>query len=117
MSPRVRSALVALVGLVAVAVLAEKLATGPAALKPRDFAEYWSSGAANLRGENPYDPHTLLQYQRLMDPERDRAVMMWNPPWSLALYMPLGWLSPGWATLLWVAGQLLAIGISCDLLW
>ncbi len=117
MSPRVRSALVALVGLIAIGVLAEKLANGPAALKPRDFAEYWSSGAANLHGENPYDPQTLLRYQREIDPDRDRAVMMWNPPWSLALYMPLGWLAPGWATLLWVAGQLLAIGISCDWLW
>jgi hypothetical protein len=117
MSPRLRSALVAIVGLIVVAFLADRLATGPAALKPRDFAEYWSSGIANLRGENPYDPQSLLSYQRLIDPERKEAVMMWNPPWSLALYMPLGWLSPGWATLLWVAVQLAAIGVSCDLLW
>jgi hypothetical protein len=109
--------LVLLVGLAAVGFLADKLATGPTALKPRDFAEYWSSGAANLRGQNPYDPAVLMDYQHRMDPDRERAVMMWNPPWSLALYMPLGWLSPGWATLLWVALQLAAVGLGCDLLW
>jgi hypothetical protein len=117
MNPRLRTALVALVGLAAVGFVADKLATGPAALKPRDFAEYWSSGAANLHGENPYDPHVLLAYQRRMDPDREHAVMMWNPPWSLALYMPLAWLPPGWATLIWVGLQLAAIGVSCDLLW
>src|SRR5262249_58573038 len=102
MSQQVRTVLVVLVGLAAVGFLADKLATGPAALKPRDFAEYWSSGAANLHGENPYDPKVLIDYQRRMDSDRTDAVMMWNPPWSLALYMPLGWLSPGWATLPWV---------------
>ncbi|MBY0513794.1 MAG: DUF2029 domain-containing protein, partial [Gemmataceae bacterium] len=117
MNPRVRTAVVAVVGLAVVALVADRLATGPAALKPRDFAEYWSSGAANLRGEDPYDPHVLLTYQRRIDPDREHAVMMWNPPWSLALYMPLAWLSPGWATLLWVALQIVAVGLSCDLLW
>lgn len=117
MNPTVRTILVVAVGLIAVGFVAEKLATGPVALKPRDFAEYWSSGAANRNGQNPYDPDVLLDYQRRIDPNRERAVMMWNPPWSLALYMPLAWLAPGWATLLWVALQFVAIGVSCDWLW
>jgi hypothetical protein len=72
---------------------------------------------ANLRGGNPYDPDQLLPLQQLADPGRADTVMMWNPPWSLAVYMPLGWLGPRWATLLWVVLQLAAVMLACDLLW
>jgi len=117
MSPRLRSALVALVGLVALAAAADRVATGPEVLKPRDFLEYWSAGAVAARGGNPYDPAELLAWQQVAEPGRDAAVMMWNPPWALAVYLPLGLLPPRWALLLWVAGQLAAVAGSCVLLW
>src|SRR5205823_5544679 len=81
----------------------------PAFSIPKDFLEYWASGRLSLRGENPYDPATLLAEQRTADPDRPEAVMMWNPPPALALYAPLGWLSPRWAALLWIGAQLLAV--------
>lgn len=117
MPARVRSALVVLVGLVVVAAAADRVVNSPAFLNPRDFLEYWAAGAVVARGGNPYDPAELLAYQRLADPDRDAAVMMWNPPWSLAVYVPVGLLPVRWATLIWVGAQLAAVMVACDLLW
>ncbi|HEY2909238.1 MAG TPA: glycosyltransferase family 87 protein [Gemmataceae bacterium] len=82
-----------------------------------DFLEYWASGRLNLRGENPYDPSQLLAEQRIAEPRRDHAVMMWNPPPSLALYMPIGILPAKWASLLWVCLQTGSILLASRLLW
>ncbi len=117
MPTRLRSALVVVVGLLAVAVAADRVVNSPAFLNPRDFLEYWAAGAVVARGGNPYDPAELLAEQRRADPDRDAAVMMWNPPWSLAVYAPVGLLPVRWATLIWVGLQLAAVMIACDLLW
>ena len=117
MSPRVRSALVLTVGCAALAFAAVVVVHTPGFLVPRDFLEYWSAGRVNLRGGNPYHPDELLAEQKHADPARTEAVMMWNPPPALAVYMPLGALAPRWATLLWVGLQLAAVLIACDLLW
>jgi drug/metabolite transporter superfamily protein YnfA len=114
--PVLRTALLA-AGLVLLGFAADQLVRHPAFRTPRDFLEYWSAGLLNARGENPYDPVELLARQRLADPARDEAVMMWNPPWALAAYMPLGWLPPRWATLVWLGLQLLAVRAACGMLW
>jgi hypothetical protein len=59
----------------------------------------------------------LLAEQKFADEKRTEAVMMWNPPPALAVYMPLGMLPTRWATLLWVSLQLAAVFVACDLLW
>lgn len=112
MPTSLRSALVAAVGLVVVAVAADRVN-----LPPRDFLEFWAAGAVVARGGNPYDPVQLLAQQRLADPDRDAALMMWNPPWALAVYVPFGLLPVRWAMLAWVATQLAAVMLACDLLW
>ena len=117
MSPRVRSTLVLLIGLVTTAWAADQVARSPELMDPNDFIEYWSSGAVAVRGGNPYDPAQLLPWQRIAEPEKDAALMMWNPPWSLAIYMPLGALPLRWAMLIWVGIQLLAALAACHLLW
>jgi hypothetical protein len=116
MSPRLRSLIVLLVGGAAVAVSADAIAARNL-LTPRDFLEYWAAGRVNLRGGNPYHPDELLAEQKVADPARDHAVMMWNPPPALAVYMPLGAVGPRWATLLWIGGQLAAVLVACDWLW
>src|SRR5262245_47955557 len=102
MSQAVRSTLVLLVGVVALAFAADRVVNSPGYKLPKDFPEYWAAGRLNLRGENPYDPARLLAAQQTADPGRRDAVMMWNPPPSLAVYMPLGLLAAPWASLLWV---------------
>jgi hypothetical protein len=117
MSPHLRSLLVLLVGGAALAFAADVAVRTPGFLVPRDFLEYWAAGRVNLRGGNPYHPDALLAEQKHADPAREHAVMMWNPPPALALYMPLGALPSRWATLLWVGLQLTAVFVACELLW
>ena len=117
MTPHARSAVVAVVGAGVIYFAADAVVRSPAFLNPRDFLEYWSAGAVVARGGNPYDPVALLAAQRQVDPDRTEAVMMWNPPWALALYVPVGLLPPRWATLVWVGLQLAAVMRACDLLW
>jgi hypothetical protein len=117
MTQSIRSLAVLLLGGAMLFFVAQRITESPAFHMPKDFPEYWAAGRLNLRGENPYDPERLLKEQRLIDPERDEALMMWNPPPALALYMPFGLLPPRLAGLIWVGVQLLAVLLACDLLW
>jgi hypothetical protein len=117
MSKSIRSLIVLLVGGAMLVLVAQRLTDSPAFQVPKDFPEYWAAGRLNLRGENPYDPEKLLAEQRINDPDRKEALMMWNPPPALALYMPLGLLPIRLAGLIWVGVQLLAVLLACDLLW
>jgi hypothetical protein len=117
MSPRIRSLLVLVLGGAALVFAADVVVRTPGFLVPRDFLEYWSAGRVNVGGGNPYNPDELLAEQKRADPDRTHAVMMWNPPPALALYMALGALGPRWAALLWVGLQLAAVFVACDLLW
>ncbi|MBY0458254.1 MAG: hypothetical protein K2V38_13015, partial [Gemmataceae bacterium] len=117
MPSRLRELLVLVFGGAAVMFAADVALRGPGAPVPRDFLEYWSAGRVNLRGGNPYHPDELLREQRHADPARADAVMMWNPPPALALYMPLGAVEPRRSTLLWLGLQVAAVLVACGLLW
>jgi hypothetical protein len=117
MSQTVRSILVALVGGAVLALVLDRVVKQPDFQFPKDFLEYWAAGRLNLRGENPYDAKQLLAEQRTAQPDREHAVMMWNPPPSLAVYMPLGLAPARWASLVWVGVQFAAAMLACYLLW
>ncbi len=117
MPPKLRSLLVVLVGGAAVVAVADRIVSTPGLFSPRDFIEYWAAGRLNLRGDNPYDPRQVLAEQQLAEPHRDSALMMWNPPPALAVYMPLGALPAPWAGLLWCVAQWGAVVGAGALLW
>ena len=117
MSRTARSVLVLVIGVGAIGFAASRIVQSSAFGIPKDFLEYWASARLVLRGQNPYDPTLLLAEQRISDPDRREAVMMWNPPPALALYAPLALLPARWAALLWICLQLLAVMFACDLLW
>lgn len=117
MPSTLRTLLVVAVGGAAVALVADRIVNSPGLFTPRDFIEYWAAGRVNLRGGNPYDPRQVLVEQRSAEPHRDGALMMWNPPPALAVYMPLGALPARWAALLWCGVQLAAVLWACALLW
>ena len=94
-----------------------QLLADPTIWPPDDFVEYWAAVKLTIAGENPYDPSLLLPLQQLAGRQTEEAVMMWNPPWSLALVLPLGLLPGREAQLLWLAVNLLAIGFCGDRLW
>ncbi|MBN9323735.1 DUF2029 domain-containing protein [bacterium] len=91
----------------------------PTLFPARDFIEYWSAARVFAAGGDPYDGSQLLPHQRVAtgDPDLTRAVMLWTPPWTLPLYLPLGLLGPRPAHLLWLAVQLGAVLVATRLLW
>jgi hypothetical protein len=99
----------------------------PDVLPPDDFVEYWAAGKLNLHGENPYDPELLYPLERFganrkdMDEfgptPRERAVMMWNPPWTLTIAMPLGMLPARLGQLVWMLINFGIVGGCAFLLW
>lgn len=89
---------------------------GLTSLSLLDFAEYWAAGRLNLHGENPYDPVQVEQLERSVGRDKD-GILMWNPPWTLALVMPLGLLDCRVAHLLWLGLHLIVVVWCADALW
>lgn len=94
-----------------------KTLADPTIWPPDDFVEYWAAAKLTLAGENPYDPNQLLPLQRLNGRQTDEAVMMWNPPWTLPVVLPLGLVPAREAQLLWLAVNFAAILFCGDRLW
>lgn len=89
-----------LVILIVVAVLLGARVRDSAGLM--DFIEYWTAGWLNLHGGNPYGSAQMFALQRELLPSRDVVIMMWNPPWTLALAMPLSVLDYSVARVVWL---------------
>ncbi|HVK15850.1 MAG TPA: glycosyltransferase family 87 protein [Fimbriiglobus sp.] len=111
--------LLALVGLLIAGVLlagqVRQLLHDPTVWPPDDFVEYWAAGRLCLHGENPYSPELLLPLEQAAGRDTDEAVMMWNPPWTLPVVMPVGALPPRVAQLAWLFLGLAAFGASAAL--
>ncbi len=93
------------------------LMANPAIMPPDDFVEYWAAGRLNAAGENPYDPAKLLPLQQHAGRDTDEAIMMWNPPWTLAFVMPFGLLPARPSQLLWLALSLSSVVYCADWGW
>lgn len=94
-----------------------KMLDDPRVWPPDDYVEYWAAGRLNLHGQNPYSADLLLPLERYAGRDTDEAVMMWNPPWTLTLAMPLGALPPRVGQLVWLLLSLAAVGGSAWLVW
>jgi hypothetical protein len=101
----------------AVAFLARFQAIGPDGLYLQDFVEYWAAGHLNASGQNPYDPVLMGKVEQEVRPYLGQEVMMWNPPWTLTLVMPLGILACHWAHLIWLIVSLTILLVGADWLW
>jgi hypothetical protein len=82
-----------------------------------DFAMYWATARLNALGENPYDAERVLSLEREVDPNQTTVVLMYSPPWSLALLMPLGLLDSQVSRVLWLLVQFIAVLLSAVWLW
>ena len=113
--------LLSLAALAAVAVLLAwqvgRLLDDPTVWPPDDFVEYWAAGRLCLTGGDPYSPGQLLPLERVAGRATDEAVMMWNPPWTLPVVMPIGAMPARVAQLAWLLVGLAAIGLSAAALW
>lgn len=66
-----------------------------------DFVEYWAAGRLNLTGGNPYAADQLLPLERAAGRDAE-ALIMWNPPYTLAVVMPLALFPYPLSRLLWL---------------
>lgn len=89
----------------------------PPYFPPDDFVEYYAAGNLNARGQNPYSAELLLPIERAAGRVTDEAIMMWNPPWTLAIAMPVGLLQPRPAHTSWIISGVLLILFSAILSW
>jgi hypothetical protein len=105
------------VALAAVIWLGSRFVSDPSIMPPDDFVEYWAAGHLNANGQNPYDGSLLLPLERDAGRDTDEPVMMWNPPWTLSLAMPIGLLPARLAQLLWLVTSLALIVGCSDRLW
>jgi|DewCreStandDraft_5_1066085.scaffolds.fasta_scaffold01777_2 hypothetical protein len=89
----------------------------PEVWPPDDSIEYWAAAHLLRQGQNPYAAELLLPLQQAGGRSTDTAVMMWNPPWTLAVVLPLAWLSARAAQLFWLAVQASVLLYCGDRLW
>jgi hypothetical protein len=89
----------------------------PAVPRPVDYLLFWAAAQIHLRGQNPYDPGLVFALQAGNRTSDERAVMMWHPPWVLALVLPLGAVSADAGQAAWQAVQLALVLGSADWLW
>jgi hypothetical protein len=81
-----------------------------------DFVEYWAAGRLNVHGENPYNPERIQELEREAG-RTSEGILMWNPPWTLPLVMPLGLLDCRAAHLLWLTLHFAVLAWCTDALW
>jgi hypothetical protein len=63
----------------------------------RDYISYWAAGKLLAQHHDPYDVHAILE----LEGRDSRAVVMRNPPWSLWITLPLGFVSAVNGSRLW----------------
>ena len=103
-------------GLLALAWRSLELAK-PGVLPLDDFLEYRVAGQLLRSGQNPYSPVQVFALQKAAGWPEQRPLMMWNPPWTLALTLPFSFSSYSVSRLLWLYFNL-ALLLSCFwLLW
>jgi hypothetical protein len=91
---------------------------GKHAAGSRDFVEYWTSGKLLAQHLNPYDGNTILRIERSVGfPPDLPAQIMWNPPPALLLMLPLGFVGPTTALLLWSLLVLASLFASVRMVW
>lgn len=84
----------------------------------RDFVVYWATGQQLAHHLNPYDREALLHIERAAGlPDQFGAMFMRNPPPSLLLAYPLGFLPLRIASIVWSVALLLCLVGSVYILW
>jgi len=98
-------------------VLAIVLAAANLRWPLEDFVEYWSAGRLNAAGANPYDPAAVLREQVAIGWTDAEPIMMYNPPWTLALAMPIGAVEFRLARSIWLPLELFLTLWCASRLW
>ena len=101
-----------------------------------DFVEYWAAARLDLVGQNPYDASTMAAaqrdlasqlnqsmklspgiVQRYLGLQLNQPMMMYNPPWVLAMVMPVSLLPYHAALMFWLALEFAVVVVCSDACW
>ena len=83
-----------------------------------DFQGYWGASSLLASGERFNDHTLLLDLQRSLNTDvTDTAIMTWNPPWILALLIPLANLPFYDAALIWLLGTIFVFVWCLEAIW
>ncbi len=66
-----------------------------------DYVEYWSASHLNLTRGNPYSPEQIKAVEYAIGRHEKIPLMMWNPPWTLGVILPLALFPYPVSRLLW----------------
>ncbi|MGD0733025.1 MAG: glycosyltransferase 87 family protein [Terracidiphilus sp.] len=83
----------------------------------RDFALYWTTGQQIVHHGNPYDGDALLRIARGAGMAGLYGTYMCNPPWTLPLVYPLGFMGLRVASILWSLFMLVCLVGSVHMVW
>jgi len=84
----------------------------------RDFVVYWATGQQLAHHANPYDREMLLHMERAAGlPDKYGPMFMRNPPPTLLLAYPLGFMPLRIASIVWSVVLLLCLVGSVRILW
>jgi hypothetical protein len=103
--------------LIAIGVAVLTLATTQSTASNRDFISYWAAGQQIAHHGNPYDAGAVLRLERMVGSTEARPLVMRNPPSSLFLALPLGYVSAKTGAVLWSLMLIGALMGSVRMLW
>jgi len=84
----------------------------------RDFISYWAAGQRLVHGQNPYDFDAVRRLEWGAGKNKDEALlMMRNPPVAFPLALPLGFMTPKTALIVWLLSSLGGTFLSTVLVW
>lgn len=82
------------------------------ALGTNDLTAYYSAARLLVNQQNPYDASLLLEIERVVDWAGNEALMIYNPPWTLCLMLPLLLFPFKTAAFLWLVTNIL-LAVAC----
>src|SRR5450759_975580 len=89
----------------------------PLKVRVMDFIIYWSAARIYLAGGNPYDPAQMATVQQALGPVMPTMITFWYTPWTIPLFLPLGWFSYPTAFVVWFLLLLAATLVAGYALW
>jgi hypothetical protein len=82
-----------------------------------DFTAYWGAARVFLAHQNPYAAEPLLTVQRSVGWLDADPIRVYNPPWTLPIFAPFGFLPFPLANAIWLALSLAIELLSALALW
>ncbi|MHB1357080.1 MAG: glycosyltransferase family 87 protein [Anaerolineae bacterium] len=82
-----------------------------------DYLAYWGAARLAILGSNPYDAVALASVEATTCQLSQPVLMMWNPPWTIALNLPFAMLPFCTAKWVWLAVSIILMLVCGAALW